>query len=299
MSHRKLLTFVCLVACLTVGLTTADRPLVSPWQVLNPPLESPAHYGPSEPQAYRHESYEPTYTELSDDDTELSPEEEFLVSNIPFRLPFKMEKKQLAVVMKLLKEAVKPIIKSKTLRVTLAYFDELLASYNDDPETQMYMSLFLDSLQDMYEGKEAVRFNKIVKGIFTDISDEETARTLNDMWRSTVDYVYDPVRTFVVRPMRSFLFEPISNAVSDFADRIGLWAIDNPTELNVDYPESFERWSQAMGLLTRRLSNWSSKARNGIEYAARMLEAQDEGRSCAGGCHPDSTSVVGADASVE
>lgn len=70
---------------------------------------------------------------------------------------------------------------------------------------------------------------------------QETARTLDDMWRSTLDYVYDPVKTFVMRPMRSLVLEPLGNAVSDFAGRIGFWAVNTPSGLHMDYPESFDR----------------------------------------------------------
>nr|XP_027210666.1 uncharacterized protein LOC113804036 [Penaeus vannamei] len=97
-----------------------------------------------------------------------------------------MDKKQIAVAMKLLKEAVKPILKSKALREAVAYLDDSLSSFNGDIETQLYLRLVLDSAQDIYEGKEAAQIHTILKEYITDMSDEETARNHRRRLGSTV-----------------------------------------------------------------------------------------------------------------
>lgn len=157
---------VGLVACLG-GVLSQQEPPVSPWQALNPALAGPVSSEVPQPQ------YQPPRPEH--DRTQLSPEEEFLVNNMPFKLPFKMEKKQIAVAMKLLKEAAKPVVKSKVLRQSVAYLDEVVRAYVDDIEMQMYMSFVLDSLQDFYDGKEATQFHKFMRGFLGDLSGDEVS----------------------------------------------------------------------------------------------------------------------------
>lgn len=146
------MALVGVLAC--IGSVTPTEPPQGPWQALNPAVATP-------------EKAKPQREEVM-----LTPEEEFLVNNIPFKLPFKMDRKQTAVAMKLMKEAVKPIIKSKTLHETVSYVDDLLHFLVDDIETQMYMNFFLDFMQDIYEGKEREQVDKIVKSFIYDNSDE-------------------------------------------------------------------------------------------------------------------------------
>ncbi|XP_037792322.1 uncharacterized protein LOC119587712 [Penaeus monodon] len=219
-------------------------------------------------------------------------EEEMHIPELPFKLPFKMDKKQIAVAMKLLKEAVKPILKSKALRETVAYLDDYLASYNGDIETQLYLRLVLDSAQDIYEGKEAGQIHAIVKDFFTDMSDEETARTIEDVWdymSPTVDeWFYTPLRKYLVAPVRDYLYYPVSNAINDFADRIGRFMNSDydSSYVSVQYPQ-YQRWSDSVNRFTNRISKWTTQARRSLETAARVLEAQDEqyeARACGGSC---------------
>ncbi|KAK7073162.1 hypothetical protein SK128_017706, partial [Halocaridina rubra] len=49
----------------------------------------------------------------------------------------------------------------------------------------------------------------ILKRLFTDMSDERTARTLGGLWSTYVaptltNYVYDPVRNFIVYPVSEY-----------------------------------------------------------------------------------------------
>lgn len=168
-----LLLLVSALACLG-GVARASEPPVSPWQVLNPPLRG-------EGDAYDIGPLENTYPEEQETDANVATyedEEEEYIPELPFKLPFKMDKKQVAVAMKLLKEAVKPILKSKSLRETLAYFDEALASFSSDIETQLYLRLILDSAQDLYEGKESAQIHMIMKDFFTDMSDEVSVENI-------------------------------------------------------------------------------------------------------------------------
>lgn len=161
--QRLLIALVGVLAC--IGSVTPTEPPQGPWQALNPSLGTPAQDKPQRGEVA------------------LTPEEEFLVNNIPFKLPFKMDKKQTAVAMKLMKEAVKPIIKSKTLQESVSYVDDLLHFLVDDIETQMYMTLFLDFMQDVYEGKEREQVDKIVRSFIHGNSDQ--VRQQSSRWRKT------------------------------------------------------------------------------------------------------------------
>ncbi|XP_063593382.1 uncharacterized protein LOC134770441 [Penaeus indicus] len=289
MGHKRmLLLLVSALACFA-GVARASEPPVSPWQVLNPPLEADLDVYSAQntyPEEYEADPDVPDYED------ELEEEEEMHIPELPFKLPFKLDKKQVDVAMKILKEAVKPILKSRALREYVAYFDDSLASYNGDIETQLYLRLALDSAQDIYEGKEAGQIHSVVKEFFTDMSDEETARTIEDMW----DYVspamdewfYAPVRKYLVDPVRDYLYYPVSNAINDFADRIGRFMNNDydSSYVSVQYPQ-YQRWSDSVNRFTNRISKWTSQARRSLETAAKVLEAQDEqyeARACGGSC---------------
>ena len=151
--QRMLVALVGVLAC--IASVASQEPPQGPWQSLTPPIR------PFEQAPTHHK-----------DEVALSDEEEFLVSHIPFKLPFKMTKKQTAVAMKLMKEAVKPVIKSKTLQDTVAYVDDLITYFVDDRDSQMYLTLVLDFMQDVHEGKQSERVDKIVRGLINDNSDE-------------------------------------------------------------------------------------------------------------------------------
>jgi len=277
MFYRTAIMVVGLVSCVM-----SAEPPVSPWQALNPALASPVQYSDiPQPQP----QYEPT---RQDEKSYLSPEEEFLINNMPFKLPFKMEKKQIAVAMKLLKEAAKPVVKSKVLRESVAYLDEVVRDYVDDQDAQVYMTFVLDSLQDLYEGKEATQFHKFMRGFFSDLSgDEQTARSIDGVFRSTMQYVYNPVRNY----FRNYLVDPLTSYVNGFAKRIGTWMGNDRSYVGkIHHPENYESpdnhihtWSNRMSSYARSFSDWTRQARMGLEVAARMLEVEDQ-RSCGGSC---------------
>ncbi|XP_042873927.1 uncharacterized protein LOC122254340 [Penaeus japonicus] len=287
MGHKgMLLLLVSALACLG-GVARASEPPVSPWQVLNPPLRE-------EGDAYDIGPLENTYPEEQETDANVATyedEEEEYIPELPFKLPFKMDKKQVAVAMKLLKEAVKPILKSKSLRETLAYFDEALASFSSDIETQLYLRLILDSAQDLYEGKESAQIHMIMKDFFTDMSDEETARTIDDVWDymspAMDEWFYTPVREYLVAPVRDYVYYPFSNAINDFADRIGrLMGGRYDFYDGVEYPQ-YQRWSDRVNMITSRISKLTSITRRSLEDAVTVLDAQDNefaARACGGAC---------------
>ena len=144
------------MACIA-SAASQQYPPQGPWESLTPSVQ------PSE---------EPNPTQPTKGEIALTDEEEFLVSHMPFKLPFKMDKKQIAVTMKLLKEAMKPVIKSKTLQDTVAYIDDVLHYFTLNKDAQMYVTLFFDFMQDVYENKQADRVDKIVRGFIADNSDE-------------------------------------------------------------------------------------------------------------------------------
>nr|XP_027219980.1 uncharacterized protein LOC113812312 isoform X2 [Penaeus vannamei] len=292
MGHKRMLLLVVSALACLAGVARASEPPVSPWQVLNPPLEAESDTLDLDPlQNTYPEEYESDSNVTAYEDEE--EEEGYThVPELPFKLPFKMDKKQIAVAMKLLKEAVKPILKSKALREAVAYLDDSLSSFNGDIETQLYLRLVLDSAQDIYEGKEAAQIHTILKEYITDMSDEETARTIDDVW----DYVspamdewfYAPVRKYLVAPVRDYVYYPFSNAINDFADRIGRFMNNgyDSSYVSVEYPQ-YQRWSDTVNRFTNRISSWTTQARHSLEVAARVLDAQDavyESRACGGSC---------------
>lgn len=281
-----MLVFLGVLACMSVGVLSAEPP-VSPWQALNPSLGEPTR---AEIDAAQEEfddtPYDVTYPEgHNETERQYHQEEDDMMAELPFKLPFKMDKKQSAVAMKLLKEAVKPVLKSKRLQEFVAYLDDSIASYRSDLESQMYVTLVLDSLQEIYEGKETSELNIILKRFFENMSDEETARTLDSVWRSYVtpvltSYIYNPMRNYVVTPVRSYIYEPITNYVSEFAERIGTWMESSRRPyIDIQYPE-YSRWSQTFNDYANRISDWTAQARDGLAVARRMLELQDEARGC-------------------
>ncbi|XP_066987519.1 uncharacterized protein [Macrobrachium rosenbergii] len=290
MNHKNMMLLGLLV-CLSVGTLAQESP-ISPWQSLNSAMsdapKDDAAAGKTGEEEFSDAPYDVTYPEADyQNETDYMSDEELILQSLPFKLPFKMDKKQLAVSMKILKAAVKPILKSKELRDAVAYIDESLAKYKTDLESQMYVTLLMDSMQEIYEGKETAELNMMIKRIFTDMSDEETARTLGSVWRSYVspaidNYVIDPMRSYVIQPVRSYLYEPISDYVYDFAERIETWMDGSQRPyIDIQYPENYyRRWSERVNDYASRISNWASQARQGLEMARRMLELQEEGR-----CH--------------
>jgi len=188
------------------------------------------------------------------------------------------------VAMKLLKEAAKPVVKSKVLREYVGYLDEMVTDFVDDQDTQIYLTFILDSLQDFYEGKEATQFHKFMRGFFSDLSgDEQTARSIDGVFRSTMDYVYTPMRNI----FRRYMVDPLSNYVTGFAKRMSTWMGNDRSYVGkIHHPEyessenHIHTWSNRVSTYARSLNDWTRQARMGLEVAARMLEAEDSMRSC-------------------
>lgn len=278
------------------GVAMGAEP-INTWQKINPALGLDAKpldnfqetVAPEE--YYEEEAYEVTYPEGGEYDHEY----DYNPTDLPFKLPFKLDKKQVAVAMKLLKEAVKPILKSKRLRETVAYVDDALQSYTGDVETQLYVRFVLDSAQDIYEGKEG-QLQTMVKGFFTDGGDEATARTIDEVWESYVspvmnDYLYQPMRRYIVAPIREMFYDPMSNYLGDFAERMGsfLGFYSSDELYHNQYPQYYNRWSNGINEFAKRISSMTSQARQGLEVAARVIEAQEANelaRSCGGACEP-------------
>lgn len=278
------------------GVAMGAEP-INAWQKINPalgldakPLENFQETAAPE-EYYEEEAYEVTYPEGGEYDHEY----DYNPTDLPFKLPFKLDKKQVAVAMKLLKEAVKPILKSKRLREAVAYVDDALQSYTGDVETQLYVRFVLDSAQDVYEGKEG-QLQTMVKGFFADGGDEATARTIDEMWESYVspamnDWLYRPLRRYIVAPVREMLYDPVSNYLGDFAERMGsfLGFYSSDELYHNQYPQYYNRWSNGINEFAKRISSMTSQARQGLEVAARVIEAQEANelaRSCGGACEP-------------
>lgn len=191
---------------------------------------------------------------------------------LPFKPPFKMDKKQMAVIIKLLKKAVKPVLKSERLRTMVSIVDDFIQELEYNQENKKYYAGMLNAAQDVY-GELNRMYNT---------EDEAAARTM-----STVGNIYrqSVLNNWLVEPFRSWVIEPITNTVSGAAERIynmipsNSWVVDTNW---IDNP--FANWGDNFNHYVNRISNWSARARNTLDVTARLLEAQDGPSARCSGC---------------
>ena len=65
--------------------------------------------------------------------------------------------------MKLLREAVKPVVTSESLKEMVEYVDDAVHAFIEDVETQLYLRLVLDTTQEIYEKKESTQINRMIE----------------------------------------------------------------------------------------------------------------------------------------
>jgi len=245
---------LCLaLVCLTVGVSS-EAPQ-SPWPTLTPTAQ---------PQRQSFDNGQ-ALAQLA-----LHMEEEVLVDMLPFKPPFKMDKKQMAVIIKLLKKAVKPVLKSERLRTMVSIVDDFIQDLEHNQENKKYYAGMLNAAQDVY-GTLNRMYNT---------EDEAQARTM-----STVGNIYrqSVLNNWVVAPFRSWIVDPITTQVQSAADRIynmipsNSWVVDTNW---IDNP--FEGLGDNIFYYVNRISNWSARARSTLDATARLLDAQDSSARCAG-----------------
>jgi len=204
----------------------------------------------------------------------LTLEEEVLVEMMPFKPPFKMDKKQMAVVLKLLKKLVKPVLKSERLRTMVAIVDEFMQDLEYNQENKKYYNGMLDAAQDVY--KEVKRMYNAEP---TDEAQARTWETVSGIYRSSI------LNNWFVQPFNEWILTPITSRITSAADRIYNMIPDNTWVVDTNYVNPFQRWSETWNYYVNRISNFSSRARHTLEATARLLEEQDAARCHGCGSH--------------
>jgi len=244
--------FLALV-CLAVGVSS-EAPQ-SPWPTLTPTAQ---------PQRQSFDNGQ-ALAQLA-----LTMEEEILVDMLPFKPPFKMDKKQMAVIIKLLKKAVKPVLKSERLRTMVYIVDDFIQDLEHNQENKKYYAGMLNAAQDVY-GELNRMYNT---------EDEAQARTM-----STVGNIYrqSVLNNWFVAPFRSYIIDPITTTVTGAVERISNMMPSNSYIVDTTWINNpFESLGENFFYYVDRISNWSARARSTLDATARLLDAQDESARCAG-----------------
>lgn len=64
---------------------------------------------------------------------------------------------------------------------------------------------------------------------------QQTARSLDGVLRSTMQYVYNPMRSY----FRNYVVDPFTNAVNGITKRIGNWMGSERPYVSIQYPENY------------------------------------------------------------
>jgi len=256
---------LCLaLLCLVLGVS-AESPQ-SPWPTLTP-TPQPVK------QSFNNEQ---AIAQLA-----LTMEEELLVEMLPFKPPFKMDKKQMAVIIRLLKKAVKPVLKSERLRTMVAIVDDFMQDLEYNQENKKYYTGMLNAAQDVYR-----EVNRMYN---TENMDEAQARTLNSAMQ-TVSNIYrsSVLNNWIVQPVNDWIIYPITSRLSTAADRIYDMIPQNSWVVDTNYINPFASWGETFNYYVNRISDWSARARSTLDVTARLLDEQDiaRGARCSG-CQTD------------
>lgn len=262
---RRSMFALCVVAL--VGFAAAAEPM-SPWQSLNEKM-------------VKEDKYDTQYKEAPKKVKDTADVVLGYYEDLPYKLPFKVDKKQVQVAMKLLREAVKPVVTSETLREMVEYVDDAVHSFIEDVETQLYLRLVLDTTQEIYEKKESTQINAMIEDFLVGDAEGAKARSLGSMARyietMMSDYIYSPLRRFLILPAREYIYEPAYSTVSGLMDRIGRF-MGFEDEENEYYYEEYEypqhTWSNGLHQFARRMGSLTQQVRQGLEVAAKVMEEQ-------------------------
>jgi len=242
----------CLVLCLALGAVHGEAP-TSPWPELTP-TQKPAKQTFDQGQAM---------AQLA-----MTMEEELLVEMLPFKPPFKMDKKQMAVVIKLLKKLVKPVLKSERLRTMVSIVDDFMQELEHNQENKQYYIGMLNAAQDVYGEVNRMYNSEEAQG--------RTFETVQSIYRESV------LNNYIVQPISSWIIEPITSRVYYAAERVYEMLPSNTWIVDTEYFNPFASWGETFDYYVNRIANWSAGTRRALTATARMLQAQDEaeGRNC-------------------
>lgn len=197
-----------------------------------------------------------------------------LVEMLPFKPPFKMDKKQMAVVIKLLKKAVKPVLKSERLRYMVATVDGFVKDLDENQENKEYYIGMLNVAQDVY-----ATLNRMYN------SEEAQGRTgggstVGNIFRESVlnQWFISPFTEYVITPITSRFSSVFSSAI----ERVSNLIPENTLLIDTDWVNPFTSWGETFDYYVNRIADISARSRSTFEATARILKEQDqiEGRSC-------------------
>lgn len=216
----------------------------------------------------------------------LTMEEEILVEMLPFKPPFKMDKKQMAVIIKLLKKVVKPVLKSERLRSMVAIVDDFMQELEYNQENKKYYTGMLNAAQDVY---------RELNTMYNAEQDEAQARTM-----ASVASIYreSVLNTYMVQPFMNWVVRPVTSRISTAAERVYNMIPSNSWVVDTNYINPFASWGETFNYYVNRISNWSARARSTLDATARLLEDQDAAR-CIGCSGDHDVSVIDPDSSVQ
>jgi len=261
----------CLVLCLALGAVHGEAP-TSPWPELTP-TQKPAKQTFDQGQAM---------AQLA-----MTMEEELLVEMLPFKPPFKMDKKQMAVVIKLLKKLVKPVLKSERLRTMVSIVDDFMQELEHNQENKQYYIGMLNAAQDVYGEVNRMYNSEEAQG--------RTFETVQSIYRESV------LNNYIVQPISNWIIEPITSRVYYAAERVYEMLPSNTWIVDTEYINPFASWGETFDYYVNRIANWSAGTRRALTATARMLQAQDEaeGRNCfeCGGTYWGDSGSDGSDGS--
>jgi len=241
---------LCLaLVCLSLGGLNIEASQ-SPWPTLTPT-----------PQPVKLQSFDngQAVAQLA-----LTMEEEILVDMLPFKPPFKMDKKQMAVIIRLLKKAVKPVLKSERLRTMVSIVDDFMQDLENNQENKKYYSGMLDIAQTVYR-----ELSTIYNDEQTNKASARTFDTINSIYRESV------LNNWVVQPINNNIVTPVTSSITTAARRVYSMLPGPILEFDVTYINLYDRWSETYNYYVNQISGITGRTRSILEVTAQFLDEED------------------------
>jgi len=237
------------LACLSLGMNIEASQ--SPWPTLTPT-----------PQPVKLQSFDngQAIAQLA-----LAMEEEMMVDMLPFKPPFNMDKKQMAVIIKLLKKAVKPVLKSERLRTMVSIVDDFMQDLENNQENKKYYSGMLDISQAVYK-----QLNTIYNDEQTNKASARTISTISSIYRESV------LNNWVVEPINNNIITPVTSSITTAARRVYSMLPGPILVFDTTYINLYDRWSETYNYYVNQISSWTGRARNILDVTAQFLDEEDQ-----------------------
>jgi len=194
----------------------------------------------------------------------LAMEEEMMVDMLPFKPPFNMDKKQMAVIIKLLKKAVKPVLKSQRLRTMVAIVDDFMQDLENNQENKKYYSGMLDIAQAVYK-----ELNTVYNDEQAYKASARTMSTISSIYRESV------LNNWVVEPINNNIITPVTSTITTAARRVYSYLPGPILVFDTTYINLYDRWSETYNYYVNEISGWTGRARSILEVTAEFLDQED------------------------